>query len=65
MHERPLWASKKAKGIFEPIAARPRVGVEHILNVKDNMPIPGPEVGAIIVSPDRSAGLAKMPRSPR
>ena len=65
MYERPLWASKKAKGIFERIAARPWVGVDHILNVKDNMPIPDPEAGAIIVSPDRSAGLAKMPRSPR
>ena len=53
MHERPLWASKKAKDILEPIVARPRVGVEHILNVKDNMPIPDPEAGAIIVSPDR------------
>ena len=65
MHERPLWASKTAKDIFERIAARPRVGVEHILNVKDTMPIQDPEAGAIIVSPGRSAGLAKMPCSPR
>ena len=43
MHERPLWASENAKDLFAPVAARPRVGVAHILNSKDSLPAPSRE----------------------